>query len=321
MQTQSFHHQLFESRRIVDQEGRSLSAEFTASEQWLSSPGCFVQANNRHFASSLSSDSVVKPGIFASVVLKGAGAGGPWGEQASVRIGDNTLVILALRRSTRWWGQIPGGANVQSVGLAFPSASFERLNLWDEYVQVFDSAAADVVTATMKASPRLRAIAAEMLSPPLVGNVGRLLLEAHASEVLAYSLSALTGGAGVSAINVNDRVRLHSVRMLINSDLRRTWSLADLAKEAGLSKRALNAKFRMAFGTTVADYLKQQRLEFARDALVHERLTVAEAAYCVGYEHPANFATAFRRHFGYAPSDCRKQDATRFRIHSICVPE
>ena len=45
----------------------------------------------------------------------------------------------------------------------------------------------------------------------------------------------------------------------------------------------------------------------ARAALVHQHLTVAEAAYRVGYDNPANFATAFRRHFGFAPSACRKQ--------------
>jgi AraC-like DNA-binding protein len=34
-------------------------------------------------------------------------------------------------------------------------------------------------------------------------------------------------------------------------------------------------------------------------------LSVTEAAFRVGYAHPANFATAFRRHFGYSPSRCQ----------------
>jgi AraC-like DNA-binding protein len=299
-------HQLFEGRRIIDENGRSLSAEFPSAERWLPSVGCFVHANNRRFSSSLRSESVVKPGVIISLVLKGLGQGGPWGEAPRLHYSDNTLVALALRTPARWWGQIPRGAHVQAVGVAFPSASLERLHLRNDFIDLFTSAAADVVTATMPAGPRLQAIAMEMLSPPLGGNIGRLLLEAHAAEMLAHGMTALASHESVPAVCGSDHLRLHSLRALISSNLHRTWSLAELARECGISKRALNAKFRAAFGMTVFDYIKQQRLEFARDALVHQRLTVAEAAYRVGYENPANFATAFRRYFGYPPSACRK---------------
>jgi AraC-like DNA-binding protein len=40
---------------------------------------------------------------------------------------------------------------------------------------------------------------------------------------------------------------------------------------------------------------------------LYQNLSVTEAADLVGYGNPANFATAFRKHFGYAPSLCRKQ--------------
>ena len=180
------HAQLFESRRIVDQDGRSLSPELAGSVRWLSSFGCFVQANNRHFNSSLSSETVVKPGVLISIVLKGIGSGGPWGEGPRLHYGDNTLVALALRQPMRWWGRIPRGAHVQAIGLAFPVDSLRRLSLWDDFTDLFNSAATDIVTAAMKVGPRLQAIATEMLAPPLDGNLGRLLLESHAAEVYAH---------------------------------------------------------------------------------------------------------------------------------------
>lgn len=296
---------VLEDRRIVDQDGRSLVAEFA--ERRLPSLGCFFGASNRHFPSAISSESVVNAGVLISLVLKGMGMGGPWGESPRLHYGDNTLLALAVRTPTRWWSRVPGGVHVQAIGLAFPAEALERLNLWHDFARLFGAAAADVVTVAMTAGPRLQAIAAEMITPPLSGNLGRVLLEAHATEVLAYSMAALASGKAIPAINVNDRMRLHALCVLINSNLRRTWSVAELAKEAGLSKRVLNAKFRMAFGVTVFDYLKRQRLEYARDALVHQGLTVAEAAYGVGYDNPANFATAFRRYFGYQPSACRRR--------------
>jgi AraC-like DNA-binding protein len=45
----------------------------------------------------------------------------------------------------------------------------------------------------------------------------------------------------------------------------------------------------------------------AREALVHQNLSVTEAAYVAGYSNPANFATAFRKYFGAAPSAYRAQ--------------
>jgi AraC-like DNA-binding protein len=303
-------HQQFAYRHIVDEEGRPLADEFDRATRWLSSIGCFVQANNKHLSASLNSESIVRPGILISLVLKGLGRGGPWGESARLHYSDNTLVALALRQPTRWWGQIPRGTHIQAVGLAFPFPSLEYLNLQKDFENLFSAAESDVVTVMTKAGPRLQAIAAEMLSPPLNGSLRKLLLQAHAVEVLAYAMSALAGGHVFPAGHIGDRMRLQSLCNVVKANLQRNWSLAELAKEAGLSKRTLNAKFRMAFGMTVFDYLKQQRLEFARDALVHQGLTVAQAAYCVGYESPANFATAFRRYYGIAPSACRKQSRT-----------
>lgn len=42
------------------------------------------------------------------------------------------------------------------------------------------------------------------------------------------------------------------------------------------------------------------------------RLSVTQIAYEVGYEHPANFSTAFRRHFGLLPRDVMARSANGF---------
>jgi AraC-like DNA-binding protein len=58
------------------------------------------------------------------------------------------------------------------------------------------------------------------------------------------------------------------------------------------------------YGVSASDYLRKSRLAAAREALMHEGLSVTEAAYSVGYANSANFSTAFRKHFGYVPSSC-----------------
>ena len=52
-------------------------------------------------------------------------------------------------------------------------------------------------------------------------------------------------------------------------------------------------------------------MERAAELLARRSVTVREVAHRVGYRQPAQFAKAFRRHHGVAPSDFRAGRATR----------
>jgi AraC-like DNA-binding protein len=101
-------------------------------------------------------------------------------------------------------------------------------------------------------------------------------------------------------------MRLQAVGDLIKSDLRHPWTIAELAGHAGLARRSFNAQFHRMYGVSASDFLRTSRLAYAREALLQQGLSVTEAAYAVGYTNPANFSTAFRRHFGYVPSSCQR---------------
>jgi transcriptional regulator GlxA family with amidase domain len=148
-------------------------------------------------------------------------------------------------------------------------------------------------------------MASEMLSPTLDGRAEELLLSAHALEILVRAISLAGERAEIDA-TVDDRQRrLLAVRDAIDADLRRPWKISQLARQAGISRRSFNTHFRRAFGMSAADYLRTRRLELARDAMIQQGISVNEAAWIAGYGNPANFATAFRRHFGHAPSKRR----------------
>ena len=194
---------------------------------------------------------------------------------------------------------------MMAAGLAFPKASIERLGLLQEFHDLFSRGEGDAFVATLKAPPRILAMAAEMLSPTLDGRAEELLLSAHALEILARVIS-LAGERAEIDIPLDDRQRrLLAVREMIDADLRRPWKIPQLAREAGISRRSFNTHFRRAFGMSAADYLRTRRLELARDAMIQQGISVNEAAYLAGYGNPANFATAFRKHFGHAPSKRR----------------
>jgi len=178
--------------------------------------------------------------------------------------------------------------------------------LADQFLELFGPQSPNVFVASLKASPRVKAIAVEMISPAAQGRVGELLLSSHATEILARIMLTLRGNEQIGPVPDQKRLRLQSVGDLIKSDLRHPWTIAELARHAGLGRRSFSAKFHRMYGLSASDYLRTNRLAAAREALLHQGLSVTEAAYAVGYTNPANFSTAFRRHFGYVPSRCHR---------------
>jgi AraC-like DNA-binding protein len=57
----------------------------------------------------------------------------------------------------------------------------------------------------------------------------------------------------------------------------------------------------------VFHYVRKIKLDQARVALETGKLTIAQAAFVAGYSSAANFATAFRRVFGFSPKDARSR--------------
>jgi AraC family transcriptional regulator, regulatory protein of adaptative response / methylphosphotriester-DNA alkyltransferase methyltransferase len=84
-------------------------------------------------------------------------------------------------------------------------------------------------------------------------------------------------------------------------------SLDDIARRVASSRRQLQRAYSEIGSTTFREHLTRVRMERAAAMLSDRGLTVREVARRVGYRQPAQFAKAFRRHLGVAPSDYRLQ--------------
>jgi AraC family transcriptional regulator of adaptative response / methylphosphotriester-DNA alkyltransferase methyltransferase len=82
-------------------------------------------------------------------------------------------------------------------------------------------------------------------------------------------------------------------------------ALDDIARRVASSRRQLQRAYAEVGGTTFRDHLTRVRMERAAELLARRSVTVREVAHRVGYRQPAQFAKAFRRHHGVAPSDFR----------------
>ena len=90
-------------------------------------------------------------------------------------------------------------------------------------------------------------------------------------------------------------------------------SLDDIARRVASSRRQLQRAYAEIGQTTFRDHLTRVRMDKAAELLTTRALTVREVAHRVGYRQPAQFAKAFRRHLGVAPSDYRAEGARHAR--------
>jgi len=88
-------------------------------------------------------------------------------------------------------------------------------------------------------------------------------------------------------------------------------SLDEIARRVASSRRQLQRAYAEIGRTTFREHLTKLRMDRAAELLSTRRLTVREVAQRVGYRQPAQFAKAFRRHQGLAPSDFRSTIAAR----------
>jgi AraC-like DNA-binding protein len=94
---------------------------------------------------------------------------------------------------------------------------------------------------------------------------------------------------------------------IVESEFASDLSLDDIARRVASSRRQLQRAYSEIGSTTFREHLTAVRMERAADLLRTRGLTVRDVAHRVGYRQPAQFAKAFRRHHGFAPSDFRAQ--------------
>jgi AraC-like DNA-binding protein len=82
-------------------------------------------------------------------------------------------------------------------------------------------------------------------------------------------------------------------------------SLDDIARRVASSRRQLQRAYSEIGNTTFRSHLTSVRMDRAAELLERRSVTVREVAHRVGYRQPAQFAKAFRREKGLAPSDFR----------------
>jgi AraC family L-rhamnose operon transcriptional activator RhaR len=101
------------------------------------------------------------------------------------------------------------------------------------------------------------------------------------------------------------------VMRLLEADLVRQWTLAELADEVHLTPGHIVRLFKGATGLTPMGYLAQVRAEHAAVLLLHSDEPVTGIGRAVGWPDQNYFARRFKAHYGLSATTYRKRFATQ----------
>mgnify|MGYP000445176860 CR=1 FL=1 len=97
-----------------------------------------------------------------------------------------------------------------------------------------------------------------------------------------------------------------SITEVIETHLFSQVTLEQLASLASLSLSSFKREFKKHFKETPAQFIRNRRLQKAKDLLVHSSLSISEISFQVGYEDSSYFSRLFSSSFMLSPSEFRK---------------
>lgn len=103
------------------------------------------------------------------------------------------------------------------------------------------------------------------------------------------------------------RDEIEWVKNYIQSHLNTDLSIDTLAANVYLSPGYLGYTFKKETGINLSNYIKEQRLEKAKELLLERNLKINQICEIVGFSHTAYFCKSFRERYGVSPGKYRKE--------------
>lgn len=131
----------------------------------------------------------------------------------------------------------------------------------------------------------------KLLAPLAIDEILFRLLRSDAAAAVRAAVGSPSSAAPI--LEVMQYIRRHHAQKL---------TVERLAKRAAMSASHFAHRFRAVARVSPMRYLREARLDRARQLLLENGGRVSEVALEVGFESPAHFTREFKRRFGIAPS-------------------
>lgn len=185
--------------------------------------------------------------------------------------------------------------------------SFERSlrSAWTGLPPIICISSRDGATPT-RLEGVIAALRAEVESP---GEGSQVVIDRLVDLLLVYSFRAMRRideGAAAAWIVGARAPGLGRALACMHDAPDKPWTVADLAREAGMSRSGFSKAFGEAIGRSPGAYITEWRMSVAMRLLRETRDSVERIATRCGYTNPYAFSTAFKRSTGKPPAAYRR---------------
>lgn len=142
---------------------------------------------------------------------------------------------------------------------------------------------------------------------PLQGHLGEMMIETSIVQIMLIQLHSVYQSDGIFTASVakRDIDIIQSVREHLSHTFLEDHSLDNLARQFGVNTNKLMTLFKKIFSKSIFEYLSELRMDYARELLVEKDYLITEVARTLGYKNPNHFSAAFKKKFGFPPSQLR----------------
>ncbi|HSE53881.1 MAG TPA: AraC family transcriptional regulator [Gemmatimonadales bacterium] len=117
-------------------------------------------------------------------------------------------------------------------------------------------------------------------------------------------LGALVRGRALEQTRPGD-LRLQRAMEFLEANFQRRLTVAEVAAQSGIHPSYLAELFRSRYATSVGEWVRNRRLEFARDALRNPAMPISGIAIKAGFADQSHLTRLFRARFGVTPAEYR----------------
>lgn len=113
-------------------------------------------------------------------------------------------------------------------------------------------------------------------------------------------------------LSYDDIKSLEKAKKILLGNLQNPPSLKELAYKSAINEFKLKKGFKQLYGTTVYGLLHEHRLQYVKNLLIRNDISIQEAASMVGYHSMGHFSKIFKEKYGIFPMQIKKNKALYF---------
>ncbi len=212
--------------------------------------------------------------------------------------GSNEVINIILRQGTK--------SNLSVIKVTQDSEHSIKNNdgseLYDQLFASFLMEDAHIGTFNLKIKEQLLQIRAITQK----GLVRKLLIEGIvnftlALEILHCKQDIESNGQISTLLTKKELLRIEEAVNAIKRKPEYPYTVTDLSKEYGLSPTKLQEGFKIMEGTTVTNFIRNERLVLAEELIQTSDLNISEIVYSIGFTSRSYFSKIFRNKYKCTP--------------------